>query len=175
MFQYLFLILIFQISTTSPLPKHCVPGDLFDAYGPPSKCVALNEWEEFPTMKTGVSYPMVPVSDLPWHPDCSWAFQDKKHRWHCPYETASGQVVGCASCSGRYAKNLSCIKWLNRCQKRVELMAGHQTVEPSIIDPKETVDHSSAYHWRCPSGFTVEWLGDHNEYDAPICSSKVSP
>lgn len=160
-----------QTNLISPLPKNCSPGDLIDNYGPPSRCIATGVWEAFPTIKEGVSCPMVPVDEAPWTPDCSWAFQDKTGSWHCPYETASGRTIGCVPCSGKRRDDTDCKKWYGRCQRRVALMKSKSTVEASsfTVPKDEETDRTARQHWKCPTGYTMDWLGDHDDWDSPLC------
>ena len=169
-----------QASTVSPVPKTCNPGDFIDSYGNGAACVAKDKWEGVGSncdteammeKHGGITYPMVDSATLPWRPNCAWAFKDKSGIWHCPYETASGRVIACFTCDGHYRKNASCEQWRRRCLQRVEIMAHHSTVEASDLSPAkgQETDRSSRYHWTCPDGYHKDWLGEHNEWDSPLC------
>lgn len=156
----------------SPLPKACTPGDLFDNYGPPSACVSPGEWQQFNSSGRD-DIPLEYNGPNSWRPTCSWAFQDRSKKWHCPYETASGRVVGCNKCSGKWRDEDSCKIWEQRCLRRVEAMKSHTVCEPSSYTPPKDEDTNKAggpYRWKCPHGFRMDFLGEHEyDYDPPIC------
>lgn len=163
-----------QTNVKSPVPKSCTPGDLFESYSAPSRCVATNKWEVFQNSLDRDQFPLGEAAEVgyereEWKPDCGWAFRDVNKNWHCPYETATGRVVGCVPCSGKFAATESCKRWHDRCQRLVEIMKTHQTTESSRSDAPNPADKTQRFKYVCPDSFRVEWLGPHEEYDVPIC------
>lgn len=165
-----------QTIVVSPLPGHCVVGDLFDSYAShPAVCVATDKWvnlsKAIRSWEVDGNGEFAASLSQPWSPDCAYAFKDEQGGWHCPDETASGRVVGCVPCSGRHAKDQDCHEWFNRCQRRVEVMKNNITVDASslTVAPDQVTDHTTNYHWACPSGFTMDFLGKHHDYDPPVC------
>jgi hypothetical protein len=179
---FVFVIMFTVFGHCDQIPQYCTPGDFSAAYSNGSlQCVAKDVWAtstsdcdvEATTDKHGWvgGGSAANQSTQTWMPDCAWAFQDKKNQWHCPYETATGRVVACAPCEKRHAKDEQCAIWYNRCLKRVAVMKTHKTVEASSISPPkdQETDHSTHYHWACPNGYAMDYLGKHDEWDSPIC------
>ena len=172
-------LLVAQTNLKSPLPLSCTPGDYVDAYSGGSECRAKDKWvttQGCDSLKAfeqqgGISLSMGDASSLPWRPDCTAAFQDDQKTWHCPWETASGRVVGCIPCDGRHKQSASCHIWYNRCLRLVDAMKKYSTVEASTVDipQDQQTDRSAKYHWTCPVDYRIDYLGEHNAWDAPLC------
>lgn len=164
-------------------PSTCKPGDLIDGYTGSYLCVAANVWVDSKHANFG--------SQGEWVPACQWAFKDKSDTWHCPYETASGMVVGFIPCKDTagvratgsvydhskayYDNRQDCSKWEQVTQRRIQLMHTGRTVQSEQGDPKNVQDHTDPKVYTCPDQFELIVLQRYNSSfiaDETICWAK---
>lgn len=157
-------------------PATCNPGDLIDGYSGGYVCAAPNKWVG------NVDY-VYGYKEGEWMPDCQWAYRDDAKKWHCPYETASGMVVGFIPC--KYTKNVEtkgspldhsqpyydgvgeCEAWAKETEERIRLMRTGITVQSTEVKDSEskTLDHANPKLYTCPQGFK---LITFEHYDNPM-------